>query len=79
MADQTNSNTNDDEAVSPEQALEALKTLREREAHLQSILDTVPDAMVVIDVHMACDITLRWIPSAPARWRNTSMLSLHAA
>ena len=27
--------------VTPEQALEALTTLREREAHLQSILDTV--------------------------------------
>ena len=37
-----------DEAVGPE---EALKALREREAHLRSILDTVPDAMVVIDVH----------------------------
>jgi two-component system sensor kinase FixL len=30
---------------------EALHALREREAHLRSILDTVPDAMVVIDVH----------------------------
>lgn len=37
-----------DESVGPEEALEAL---REREAHLRSILDTVPDAMVVIDVH----------------------------
>lgn len=36
-----------DPAVGPEEALEAL---REREAHLRSILDTVPDAMVVIDV-----------------------------
>lgn len=35
-------------AVGPEQAL---RSLREREAHLQSILDTVPDAMVVIDTH----------------------------
>jgi len=34
--------------VEPEHALEAL---REREAHLRSILDTVPDAMVVIDIH----------------------------
>lgn len=31
------------------QAFEALRRLEEREAHLQSILDTVPDAMVVID------------------------------
>jgi two-component system sensor kinase FixL len=31
------------------QARGALQNLREREAHLQSILDTVPDAMVVID------------------------------
>ena len=30
---------------------EALVHLEEREAHLQSILDTVPDAMVVIDEH----------------------------
>jgi two-component system sensor kinase FixL len=31
------------------EAAEALQHLEEREAHLQSILDTVPDAMVVID------------------------------
>ena len=37
-----------DESVGPEEALQAL---REREAHLRSILDTVPDAMVVIDIH----------------------------
>jgi two-component system sensor kinase FixL len=30
---------------------DALNHLEEREAHLQSILDTVPDAMVVIDEH----------------------------
>ena len=36
------------EPVGPEDALQAL---REREAHLRSILDTVPDAMVVIDIH----------------------------
>ncbi|MFC3077243.1 PAS domain S-box protein [Phenylobacterium terrae] len=28
---------------------EALRELRQREAHLQSILDTIPDAMIVID------------------------------
>lgn len=33
------------------QARAALQNLREREAHLQSILDTVPDAMIVIDDH----------------------------
>lgn len=33
------------------QATEALRRLEEREAHLQSILDTVPDAMIVIDDH----------------------------
>ncbi|MGQ4273546.1 PAS domain S-box protein [Terrihabitans sp. B22-R8] len=32
------------------QAKAAVQGLREREAHLQSILDTVPDAMIVIDV-----------------------------
>lgn len=80
MADQTNSNTNDDEAVSPEQALEALKTLREREAHLQSILDTVPDAMVVIDLHgviqsfsAAAERLFGWTP-AETVGRNVSML-----
>jgi len=36
------------DTVGPEEALQAL---REREAHLRSILDTVPDAMIVIDVH----------------------------
>ncbi len=67
-------------AVSPEQALEALKTLREREAHLQSILDTVPDAMVVIDIHgiiqsfsAAAERLFGWTP-AGAVGRNVSML-----
>jgi two-component system, LuxR family, sensor kinase FixL len=32
-------------------AKRALTALAEREAHLQSVLDTVPDAMVVIDTH----------------------------
>ncbi|WP_158927641.1 PAS domain-containing sensor histidine kinase [Acidisphaera sp. S103] len=32
-------------------AKRALAALAEREAHLQSVLDTVPDAMVVIDTH----------------------------
>jgi two-component system sensor kinase FixL len=31
------------------EAAEAVRNLAEREAHLQSILDTVPDAMIVID------------------------------
>jgi two-component system sensor kinase FixL len=35
-----------DPGVGPDEALQAL---REREAHLRSILDTVPDAMIVID------------------------------
>jgi two-component system sensor kinase FixL len=35
------------------EAAEALRHLEEREAHLQSILDTVPDAMVVIDENSA--------------------------
>jgi two-component system sensor kinase FixL len=34
-----------------EEARDALDHLAEREAHLQSILDTVPDAMVIIDDH----------------------------
>ena len=34
-----------------ERTADALNHLEEREAHLQSILDTVPDAMVVIDEH----------------------------
>jgi two-component system sensor kinase FixL len=34
-----------------EQALSAAEDLRSREAHLRSILDTVPDAMIVIDEH----------------------------
>jgi two-component system sensor kinase FixL len=33
------------------EAKRALKELAEREAHLQSVLDTVPDAMIVIDEH----------------------------
>ncbi|MCF8506739.1 MAG: PAS domain S-box protein [Caulobacter sp.] len=67
-------------AVSPEQALQALTTLREREAHLQSILDTVPDAMVVIDIHgiiqsfsAAAERLFGWTP-AEAVGRNVSML-----
>lgn len=36
------------DAAGPDPALQAL---RESEAHLRSILDTVPDAMVVIDIH----------------------------
>lgn len=69
-----------DETVSPEQALQALKALREREAHLQSILDTVPDGMVVIDVHgviqsfsAAAERLFGWT-SAEAVGRNVSML-----
>ena len=68
------------ESVSPEQALDALTTLREREAHLQSILDTVPDAMVVIDIHgviqsfsAAAERLFGWTP-AEAVGRNVSML-----
>ena len=66
--------------VTPEQALEALTTLREREAHLQSILDTVPDAMVVIDIHgviqsfsAAAERLFGWTP-VEAVGRNVSML-----
>lgn len=47
MTDQTET-SDDDHAVTPEAAHQAL---REREAHLRSILDTVPDAMIVIDIH----------------------------
>ena len=68
------------ESVSPEQALDALTALREREAHLQSILDTVPDAMVVIDIHgviqsfsAAAERLFGWTP-AEAVGRNVSML-----
>lgn len=35
--------------ITRSQANQALHDLREREAHLRSILDTVPDAMIVID------------------------------
>jgi len=76
----TDSRDKTEGAVSPEQALEALKTLREREAHLQSILDTVPDAMVVIDIHgiiqsfsAAAERLFGWTP-AEAVGRNVSML-----
>jgi two-component system sensor kinase FixL len=76
----TDSRDKTEGAVSPEQALEALKTLREREAHLQSILDTVPDAMVVIDIHgiiqsfsAAAERLFGWTP-AGAVGRNVSML-----
>lgn len=77
MTDSTDAST---EAVSPDEALEALKALREREAHLQSILDTVPDAMVVIDEHgliqsfsAAAERLFGWT-SAEAIGRNVSML-----
>lgn len=36
---------------SRQQTLERDRDLRSREAHLQSILDTIPDAMIVIDEH----------------------------
>ncbi len=42
----TDINETHDPGVGPDEALQAL---REREAHLRSILDTVPDAMIVID------------------------------
>ena len=65
------------EPVGPEQALQAL---REREAHLRSILDTVPDAMVVIDVHgiiqsfsATAERLFGW-SAAEAIGRNVSML-----
>ncbi len=35
-------------------AKRARQALEEREAHLQSVLDTVPDAMIVIDVAASC-------------------------
>ncbi|MBI5939443.1 MAG: PAS domain S-box protein [Caulobacterales bacterium] len=67
-------------AASPEQALEAMETLREREAHLQSILDTVPDAMIVIDTHgviqsfsAAAERLFGWT-AAEAVGRNVSIL-----
>jgi two-component system sensor kinase FixL len=65
----TDSRDKTEGAVSPEQALEALKTLREREAHLQSILDTVPDAMVVIDELRHHAVVQRPPPSASSATR----------
>ena len=69
--------SDDDEAVTPEEALQAL---REREAHLRSILDTVPDAMIVIDIHgvmqsfsATAERLFGWT-AAEAVGRNVSML-----
>ncbi|MDO8295362.1 MAG: PAS domain S-box protein [Caulobacter sp.] len=69
--------SDDDEAVTPEEALQAL---REREAHLRSILDTVPDAMIVIDIHgvmqsfsTTAERLFGWT-AAEAVGRNVSML-----
>jgi len=63
--------------VEPERALEAL---REREAHLRSILDTVPDAMVEIDIHgliqsfsLTAERLFGWA-AAEVVGRNVSML-----
>lgn len=62
------------------EAFEALEHLAEREAHLRSILDTVPDAMVVIDergvMHsfsVAAEHLFGWT-AAEAMGRNVSML-----
>ncbi|CAN7367527.1 PAS domain S-box protein [Phenylobacterium sp. LjRoot219] len=62
------------------QAFEALRRLEEREAHLQSILDTVPDAMVVIDdkgvmrsFSAAAERLFGWT-AAEAVGRNVAML-----
>lgn len=59
---------------------EALQELRQREAHLQSILDTVPDAMIVIDekglmqsFSAAAERLFGWT-AAEALGRNVSML-----
>lgn len=67
-------------AASPIQVQEAMETLREREAHLQSILDTVPDAMIVIDTHgviqsfsAAAERLFGWT-AAEAVGRNVSIL-----
>ncbi|MFA7263485.1 MAG: PAS domain S-box protein [Caulobacter sp.] len=69
--------SDDGEAVTPEEALQAL---REREAHLRSILDTVPDAMIVIDIHgvmqsfsTTAERLFGWT-AAEAVGRNVSML-----
>lgn len=66
-----------DDAVAPEEPHQAL---REREAHLRSILDTVPDAMIVIDVHgimqsfsATAERLFGWT-AAEAVGRNVSML-----
>ncbi|HEX2558609.1 PAS domain S-box protein [Phenylobacterium sp.] len=59
---------------------EALQELRQREAHLQSILDTIPDAMIVIDekglmqsFSAAAERLFGWT-AAEAVGRNVSML-----
>jgi len=62
------------------EALAGNADLAEREAHLQSILDTVPDAMIVIDeagvmtsFSQAAERLFGW-PAAEALGRNVSML-----
>jgi two-component system sensor kinase FixL len=62
------------------QAAEALDHLEEREAHLQSILDTIPDAMIVIDENgimtsfsAAAERLFGW-SAAEAIGRNVSVL-----
>ena len=62
------------------QAAESTQDLTAREAHLQSILDTVPDAMVVIDEQgliqsfsAAAERLFGWTPEE-VRGRNVSML-----
>ncbi|RAK56825.1 PAS domain S-box protein [Phenylobacterium deserti] len=62
------------------EAAEAVRHLAEREAHLRSILDTVPDAMIVIDVKgvmqsfsAAAERLFGWT-EAEARGRNVSEL-----
>ncbi|WP_422577253.1 PAS domain S-box protein [Phenylobacterium sp.] len=63
-----------------DQTADALIHLGEREAHLRSILDTVPDAMVVIDEHgimqsfsAAAERLFGW-PAEEVIGRNVSML-----
>jgi two-component system sensor kinase FixL len=58
----------------------AIADLEAREAHLQSILDSVPDAMIVIDEHgiiqsfsVAAEVQFGW-PSADVLGRNISIL-----
>jgi two-component system sensor kinase FixL len=62
------------------QAADAMQHLEEREAHLQSILDTVPDAMIVIDENglmlsfsAAAERLFGWT-AAEAIGRNVSVL-----